>query len=159
SSFAVAATADVENEAAVAAGGGGYLVSYTKGTVNPDVMAQLVTSSGTLNGGAITLCAGAGSQRQSSAAFVGGNFVVVWNNTPHGQTPYGARVPTAGAVLDSHVDDVGTAGGIALSTGKAESFPSIACDTSNCLVSWRDRRSYPTLAYDVYGQLINSSLA
>jgi len=159
--FAVAASADVETDPAVASNpSGDYLVTYTRGAAGagPDIRGQLVTSGGALSGAAFDVSAGAGGQTTSAATFAGGNFIVVWANNKSGVRTYGTRISTAGAVLDTHLEGTVTVGGTIISNGIKEGQPSIACNNaSTCLVSWRDARG--TTNYDIYGTTVTTALA
>jgi len=78
-----------------------------------------------------------------AVAFDGQNYLVVWGdyrNTVDADV-YGARVDTAGTVLD--------AGGIAICTEAGnQSVPALASSGTNCLVAWLDER---TDDGDIYG--------
>ncbi|MCK4307242.1 T9SS type A sorting domain-containing protein [candidate division WOR-3 bacterium] len=90
-------------------------------------------------------------QVETSIAFDGTNYLVVWNDWRGGSYShdiYGARVSQLGTALDTS--------GIAVST--AASFPrspSVAFDGTNYLVVWDDYRSGSD--YDIYGVRISQS--
>lgn len=156
--FSVAATAAVEADPTVTANpAGDYLVLWSEGAAaTADLRGQLVTSAGALSGAAITVSAAAGQQYNPAAAFDGANFATVWTNNSAGINLYGARVSTAGVVLDTRVEATVTVGGVAISTAtNNQEFPTVACLVSGCFVAWQDRRNVPTTGFDLYGQVLN----
>jgi hypothetical protein len=156
--IAVAATANSESDPAVtgSATAGTFLVAWSEGTTAAaDLRGQLVTSLGALSGAAFNISAGAGRQFDPAAAFDGTNFVLAWTVNANGLNIFGARVTTAGVVLDTHPEGtpVVTVGGVSvtLAAGSQEQ-PKIACTAGGCFVTWRDQRNLATTNNDVYGQ-------
>ncbi len=156
--FSVAATAAVEADPTVTANpAGDYLVLWSEGAAaTADLRGQLVTSAGALSGAAITVSAAAGQQYNPAAAFDGANFATVWTNNSAGINVYGARISTAGVVLDTRVESMVTVGGVAISTAtNNQEVASIACQAAGCLVAWQERRNLATTGFDLYGQVLN----
>jgi hypothetical protein len=132
--------------------GTNYLIvwqDYRSG--EPDIYGARVTPTGTvLDGAGIAISTAPGGQIQPSLAFDGTNYLVTWSDARTGPANvYGARVSTAGTVLDPV--------GIAISTGPlARSSPAVAFDGTNYLVVWEDRRANG-LTSDVYGSRVSSA--
>ncbi len=97
--------------------------------------------------------AAADDQIGASVAFDGTNYLIVWTdfryswqNTIWGADIYGARVSTAGLILDL--------AGIAISTSAYwQQYPSVAFDGSNYLVVWQESRA----DYDIFGARVSPS--
>lgn len=160
--FGIATTAAVEAEPAGAADpAGNYLVTFTDKTAT-SLRGQLIGTTGAVVGAAFEISAGGGEQELSSAAFAGGNFVVAWHNNNAGRRLFGARVTTAGAVLDTHLEGTATVGGIQVITGAAVIAPgfepALTCAAAQCVLGWQDRRTFATTAADVYAQRLTTAL-
>ncbi|HUI48069.1 MAG TPA: hypothetical protein VL119_05200, partial [Acidimicrobiia bacterium] len=147
--FTIASGTTVEHAGVASNPAGNYLVSFT---VSSHVQGQLVTSAGALSGSAFAISSTTvGTANQSAATFDGTNYDVVWVNSKGGNFVYGARVSTAGTVLD--------VGGVALNgTPANSSVPQISCMSSGCVVVWQDRRAVTTNGYDLYAQLVTTSM-
>ncbi len=87
-------------------------------------------------------------QRNTSIAFDGINFFIVWQDKRNGSYDiYGSRVGQNGAVFDPN--------GIEISTAVNDQInPSLAFDGSNYIVVWEDQRFMPP---DIYGAIVNTS--
>jgi hypothetical protein len=145
---------------AIAFGGGAYLVTYVKPLQLTDLFGVLIQPDGSV-GTEFTIYSGTGMQTQPSVAFDGTNFLVVWEHHENDAAPasydvFGARVSPSGAVLNNSLP-VSTA-------AEAQNYPHVACDGTNCLVIWVDRRNYPGQTYnvspgpgDIYGTRISNS--
>ncbi len=159
--IAVAATAAIEQQPAVAADpAGDYLVTWSDGAAALDLKGQLVTSAGALSGAAITVSAATGTQSEASASFAGGNFIVLWTNNKAGIDIYGTRVSPAGVVLDTRLDGAATVGGIGIVTAaENQNLGEVACASGGCVLTWKDRRNLATNGNDVYGLAITTALA
>jgi hypothetical protein len=161
--FVIANTTAIETEPTVAANPtGDYLVAFTDGTIARDLRGQLVNPAGALVGARLDLSASGGAQFSSSLGFSGGNFIAVWANNFHGLSIHGARVSPTGTVIDTRLENGVTVGGIALTTDRTESLPSVACSTGGlalCFVAWRDSRAVATAGYDIYGRMFTANLA
>jgi hypothetical protein len=157
--ISVAASA---SEPAIAYGGGVYLVVYGKPSAPSNLYGVMVLPSGAV-GAEFTLYTGTGTDLEAdpSVAFDGTNFLVAWEHLDAAASPdtanvYGARVATGGTILSAP---------IYISTAtEAQNYPQVACDGTNCLVIWTDRRNYPGQPYttspgpgDIYGTRISSA--
>ncbi|MGA8048976.1 MAG: hypothetical protein WCA09_02235 [Burkholderiales bacterium] len=132
---------------AVAYGGGVYLIVYVSTTPPSNVYGVIVDpSSGPGSPFPVTTTTGTDVQSHPSVAFDGTNFLVAWE---HWQ---GASFPATSDIVGARV---GTAGGtppasFQISTAvEAQNYPQVACDGTNCLVIWTDRRNYPGQPYNV----------
>ena len=123
----------------VAFDGTSYLAVWEDGrTGGPfDIYGTRVTSSGTvLDSSAIPISTAEGLQWQPAIGFDGQAFLVVWVDSRNGggNDLYGARVTTAGVVLDTAA--------IPISTATDDQWrPAIAFDGANFLVVWYDESS------------------
>src|SRR5215216_584579 len=136
---------------ALAFDGANYLVVWQDRRTNDiyDIYAARVTPTGTvLDPGGIPISSAAGDQTAADVAFDGANYLVTWTDWSGSSGPevYGARVTTAGAVLDP--------AGIQISiAGNAQSSAAVAFDGTNYLVTWEDRRS--DAALDIWGARVS----
>ena len=116
----------------VSSDGTNFLVTwYDQRTGNYDIYGARIDNDGTvLDTAGIVISDATNSQYYPRVAFDGTNYFVVWYDYRSGNYDiYGARVDTAGAVLD------GT--GIAIFTGGAHDYrPTIAFDGNNYFVAW-----------------------
>lgn len=91
-----------------------------------------------------------------AVAYDGSNFLVAWETASATYNDIVAtRVSPSGVVLDAVPIDISTA-------PEAQTAPQIACDGTNCLISWVDRRNYPGSPYnftpgpgDMYGAFVS----
>jgi large repetitive protein len=124
-------------------------------TTGFDVYGALIDSNGTVTVTDISICAGVGDETRPSVTFDSVNqvYIVVW--TTPGFDINGARVSTAGTVLDGGC-------GVTISSATNSQFSADVAAGSNgqSLVVWQDRRNSATLG-DIYGSRIttNGSLA
>jgi hypothetical protein len=153
---AVAATTDPESTPAVSANpAGDYLVVWTAGTAARDVRGRFVSAAGAAVGTAFDVSAAASGQIEPSAAFAGGNHLVVWTNDS--RKIYGTRVSPGGGALDTRVDGGVTVGGVPIATTLGvQRTPSLVCGTG-CLLAWQDRQGAIT-AEDIYAMRVNPDL-
>ena len=141
--------------------GGVYLAVYAKPSTPNHLFGVFVLPSGAV-GAEFRIFTGSGTEVQTnpSVAFDGTNFLVAWEHlvaatSPESADIHAARVATSGTILN---------GLIYLSTAaEAQNTPQAACDATNCLVIWTDRRNYPGTLYnfspgpgDVYGTRISA---
>jgi hypothetical protein len=118
----------------IASDGTGRLVAWSDARAgnDRDVYAARVLKDGTkLDGTGIAVSTASGSQFAPAVVFDGTTFFVVWADTRSGTSDiYGARVTTAGVVLD--------AGGIQITktATTGENDPALAFDGTNYFVVW-----------------------
>ena len=147
----------------VASDGSSYLVVWSdqrnmrdSGT---DIYAARVSGAGKLvdtNG--IPVCTAINDQTVPAIASNGSDYLVVWqdNRDAGGIAPpsdiYGARVTSAGGVLETN--------GFAICTARGtQGFPGVAANGPNYLVVWQDYRdgnSYFDVNADIYGARVKS---
>lgn len=147
---------------AVAFGGGTYLVVYRRSSAPGAILARRLSPSGVLGAEIVVAVGGAADAAYPSVAFQGSHFLTAWETNPGSLDPastdvVAARVSSAGVVQDAPPIAVSTA-------PEAQTAPQVACDGTNCLVSWMDRRSYPGVSYsfspgpgDMYGALVSQA--
>ena len=143
---------------ALAAGDGQWLAVYGRTSIQGILFGKFISSSG-VAGAEFTIATGYAGYDAPAVAFNGENFVVAWEASAPSVDPsttnlYGIRVSPEGALLDAAPFAISTA-------PEAQLWPQIACDTTNCLVTWLDRRNYPGVSYsfspgpgDVYGAFV-----
>ena len=139
--------------AAVAYGGGSYLVVWNGG---PIVASRVGTDGSVLDPAGVTISPSAHGSAEPAIAFDGTNHLVAWDdnrNDPWGDI-FAARVSPAGTVLDPS--------GIAVAAnsspaGLAQREPSVAANGS-FLVAWRDDRRLGVTAdgADIFAAQVNS---
>lgn len=152
--FAVAATAATEKSPDVAANpAGDYLVVFQEGTANDNIRAQLVTAAGAVSGAAVDVSTENGAQTSAAVDFNGTDFVAVWTTSIGTTDIRGARISTAGAVLDA------SPGALISGAPEQQTFPDIACATGSCWVSWQDRRNLATTNFDIYGAALSPEMS
>ncbi|RKG90675.1 HYR domain-containing protein [Corallococcus sp. CA049B] len=136
SSFVVANTTLAANSVAIAFGGDQYLVVWGDyRNSNSDIYGvRLRASEGGVLGSSIPISTAPGTQGFPAVSFDGSQFLVAWSDSRNsGSDLYGARVSTAGTVLDP--------AGIAISTATgSQDRPSIASVAGTSLVTWDDTR-------------------
>ena len=118
-----------------------------------DIYGTRVSPDGTvLDPGGIAICTAQSTQEYPKVEFNGVNYLVVWADKRNGVSGnywdiYGARVSTAGNVLDPD--------GIAICTVSGDQRGvSIATDGSNFLVAWNDGRNDNSNP-DIYGTRVD----
>lgn len=145
------------DEPTVACGGTNCLVVWTdlrnSETSEYDVYGVRVSAAGVvLDETGIPISVATHFQGGAAVAYDGANYLVVWRDARNGSDNtagdiYGARVSTAGAVLETS--------GIAIS--RATDFqgaPAVACSGVECLVVWQDARGSFD---DIYGARISNA--
>jgi len=127
--------------------GTNYLVAWddSRSGSGLDIYGARVSPAGdVLDPSGIPISSAARDQAYPKLAFDGTNYLVVWDDGragPFTSGIYGARVTTAGSVLDP--------AGIPISTAQGgQARPALAFDGSNYLVAWYDGRSG---CCDIYG--------
>jgi hypothetical protein len=138
STFGLTATGTLtEDNPAVGSNGTNYLVTWTVHQTDTNVVhleGTRVTAGGVVSDNPRLAITGTspGSQFNSSIAFGGGNYLVVYNDTRNGSRIYGTRVSPGGTIRD--------ATGFRISqppaSGRAEFTPDVASDGTTFLVAW-----------------------
>ncbi|HJV84615.1 MAG TPA: hypothetical protein VJ698_04005 [Noviherbaspirillum sp.] len=137
---------------AVAYGANTYLVVYTEFSEMDGLSVNGIRIS---RDGVIGSPFRIGTGEMPSLAFNGTDFLVAWVSGQNAdRNLFAARVSPRGMVLDATPIEVSTA-------PEAQYSPKVACDATNCLVTWIDRRNYPGQSYsfspgpgDMYGSLV-----
>ena len=152
--IAISTAAEDQHSPSVAWNGSHFLVvwyEYYFRRSSGDIYGARVSSAGAvLDPAGIAICTAEGWQWYPSVACNGSDFLVVWGDDRSGPNDdiYGARVSSAGAVLDP--------AGIAICTAEgSQGYPSVTCDGSHFLVVWGDDRS--GLSDDIYGARVSSA--
>jgi len=133
----------------VAFDGSNYLVVWQESRSDNDIFGARVSPSGILlDTAGFAISTAVDNQWHPSVAFGGTNYLVTWDDMRTGSHDiYGARVDTAGTVLDPM--------GIAISKAQNSQLnPSVAFDGSNYLVVWEDARSG---ALDIFCTRVDTS--
>jgi hypothetical protein len=159
SGIPISTAANHQYNAAVAHDGTNFLVvwqDYRSGT-NHDIYGARVSSTGAvLDTSGIPISTASASATATSpeyspaVAHDGMNFLVVWQDHRSGTKGdiYGARVSSAGTVLDTS--------GIPISTATNDQYiPAVAHNGTNFLVVWQDSRSGTNS--DIYGARVSST--
>lgn len=142
----------------VAAGPPGFLVVWhderTGNVTLADIYGARVTTAGiVLEANGIAICTNNTVQRNASAAAVKGGFFVAWqddrNSLTTGTDIYGARISSAGVLMDPS--------SIAISTAaNSQVLPAVAANASGTMVAWSDDRNSLTTGTDIYAARINT---
>ncbi|NOR16551.1 T9SS type A sorting domain-containing protein [candidate division WOR-3 bacterium] len=116
----------------------------------PDLYGARVDQSGNvLDPAGIAISAVAGCQFSPSVAFDGTNYLVVWTDNRNGSFDiFCTRVDQSGNILD-------TAAIVISDAIDDQMVPSVAFDSINYLIVWRDYRSGSN--YDIYGAKLNTA--
>jgi hypothetical protein len=146
--------ADDQYCSAVAFDGTNYLVVWQDSRYNweydiwgTDIWAARVTTSGIIiDTAGIAIATSVFFQTYPAVSFDGTNYFIVWQDSRWTDIDiYGARVSTAGIVLDTS--------GIAISTAVDNQWlPRVAFDGINYFVTWADQRNG---SFDIYGARVN----
>lgn len=146
---------------ALAYGSATYLLVYRRSSALGTIYGQLVAPSG-VAGTEFVIASNAADYASPAVAFDGSNFLVAWESgvglaAPQNTNLHAARVSPTGVLLDAVPFAVSQA-------GEAQTSPQIACDGTNCLISWVDRRNYPGASYsfspgpgDMYGCFVSKT--
>ncbi len=150
--FAISAS-DGQFNPCVAAGPTNYFVAWEDdrngGANGTDIYGARVTTAGVVADPAgIAISTNTTDQLLPTVATNATGYFVAWqdsrNNGPTGTDIYGARVSSAGAVLDPT--------GVALSTATGnQTETAAAANGSMVLVAWRDRRTSGATSDDIFG--------
>lgn len=148
---------------ALAAGGGLWLAVYTRTSIPGTLFGRIVSGSG-VAGGEFAVATGISTLQfdPPAVAFNGQDFVVVWESVAAPADPsttdlYAIRISPQGMIVDAAPFAISTA-------TEAQFWPQIACDSTNCLVTWVDRRNFPGQNYnfspgpgDMYGAFVTKT--
>jgi hypothetical protein len=151
--FAICAKTNEQYATSVGSCGTNSLVTWSDATADDgDVFANRVRPDGTvLDGSGIPICVQPYEQGAQGTAFDGTNYFVVWYDRRNGNDTdvYGARVDTAGAVLDAN--------GFVISGAVGDQFsPAVVFDGTTYVVVWEDARSSYEFR-DIYGARVYPS--
>jgi Protein of unknown function (DUF3152) len=138
--------------AAVAFDGSSFVIVWQddrSAATRPDVYAGRVSTAGVLlDPGGIPIASASGGQLMPAVAGTGAGSLVVWTEGGTGSDIRGARLSSAGAMLDP--------GGLAVSTAAgAQLDPTVAFGGAGSLVVWEDHRSGP--GADLYGARVSGA--
>ncbi len=144
----------------IAVGGGNFMLvwqDYRNGGSYANIYGARVSGAGVVLDKSSVLISGASHHQVTpKLAFDGTNFMVVWMDYRKSYWKYtytdiyGARVSTAGTLLDKS--------GVAICTqGNHQYYPSISytANGSSFLVVWQDYRNYSKKHWDIYGRLVS----
>jgi len=167
--IAICTAPDNQTGPAVAANGQGFLVAWTdmRGKISDPyvrwdagIFAALVGNNGAVqqpNGFLVN--DGTWAQYNAAVACDGENFFVAWQDERNAQGPpwpgntdiFGARVSSAGVVLDPAAISICTASG-------TQSKPAVAFDGTRWVVAWSDARNTSTFGNksDIFAALVNT---
>ncbi|PKO60565.1 MAG: hypothetical protein CVU24_12480 [Betaproteobacteria bacterium HGW-Betaproteobacteria-18] len=143
---------------ALAAAGDKWLAVYGRTSSPGTLFGRFISSSGAADA-EFTIATGYAGYEAPAVAFNGENFVVVWETSvtsgdPSSTNLHAIRISPQGMSVDAAPFAISTA-------PEAQLWPQIACDPTNCLVTWVDRRNYPGASYnfspgpgDMYGAFV-----
>ncbi|UCG42336.1 MAG: T9SS type A sorting domain-containing protein [candidate division WOR-3 bacterium] len=147
---AYGSSAQAQSYPAVAYNGSVYLVVWTdhRCSFKDDIFGARLSSEGVLlDSAGILVSAEPVNQARPSVACDGVDFLVVWSDTRTGDYDiYGARVSSAGEVLEPH-------GFVVCGFTGYQQNPSVANSDSLCLVVWQDARGGST--FDIYSARVS----
>ena len=149
----ICTTAQSQAYPSMAFDGTNYLVVWQdRRDITIDIYgARVDVFGGVLDPTGIAICSDSGSQLYPSVAFNGTDHFVVWGDGRsglYGRDIYGSRVDTSGTVLDTFGIEICSAYG-------TQTNPTLACDGTNCLVVWEDRRSL--VNENIFGARVDQS--
>lgn len=147
SGIPISRSANVQTLPSVASNGSDYLLVWedARNGDDVDIFGSRVSADGTIvDPVGIAISTAVGEQRQPSLASNGTDYLVVWQDARSGDPVpwdvYGARVTSAGSVVDSL--------GVAISTAaNAQSGPLAASDGTDYYVVWNDARDAASVVY------------
>lgn len=141
---------------AIAWNGTNYFVAWTdERNVSPggpaDIYGTRITPAGkVMDPLGIGVATSSDSEAFPRVASDGSNFFVVWEQLGSSSDIYGARVRWDGVVVDTTP--------IGISTGTLHEFlPDVACQGTNYLVVWEDRRNHGINQTDIYGARVTTA--
>jgi hypothetical protein len=148
--FPISAAPNDQLSPAATANGTGSFVVWQDGrsaSTGPDIYGARVTSAGVVSDASgIPISTAAGPQASPAVAFNGVDFLAVWTDERDGSDfdIYGARISTAGSVLDTSGIPISTVAG-------GEYSPKVAASGTNFLAVWEDDRNAAAGFVDIYG--------
>jgi len=136
---------------AIAFDGTNYLVTYDSGALGIyDIYGVRINQSGViLDTVKIPICVNYFTQRYSTLAFDGANYLSLWQDERNGSSNfdiYGARISPAGTVLDTIPLEICTA-------PTNQQYPKVTYGTTNYFAVWQDSRNG---SINIYGTRINT---
>lgn len=145
------ATGDQANPA-VACNGTDFLVVWAdqRSGTGADIYGARITAGGVvLDPQGIAICTAPLNQQQPAVASDGANYLVVWQDSRNQSSVniFGARISSAGVVLDSSGIDISQQG------ATSELNPSVAGASGGFMVVWQDARNG---GFDIYGNWVAS---
>src|SRR5881296_3403236 len=152
---AIVPAPDDQEEPSIVANGNGYFVVWadkrTYSSTEYDIYGARVSATGeVLDPTGIPICTNPGRQTSPRVAFDGERYLVVWEDDRESTSVfqldqvYGARVSTAGAVLDPN--------GFKITTNRVTRLgPAVASDGHGFLVAWEDWLRTDGAIADGYG--------
>ena len=156
--LAICTTSGSQSRPSVAAFGTTFLVVWSDGRLGgDDIFGARVLSTGiVLDTLGFAISIDLAQNSKSNPAVAGGppGFMVVWednrNSGSTGTDIYGARVNTAGVVLDPS--------GVSISTDGSDQFnPTVVTNSNGFFVAWQDDRNSGTTGTDIYGARVSSA--
>jgi hypothetical protein len=151
--IAISTAAYDQYRLSVASNGTDYFVAWEESSFDPDIYGARVASDGTvLDPAGIAVSTATDTQHLPSVASNGTDYFVAWEDWRNWATTnddiYGARITSAGTVLDP--------AGIAVSTAaNDQNNPSAASNGTDYFIVWDDNRS--GVDGDIYGTRLRAS--
>ncbi|WP_224243169.1 hypothetical protein [Hyalangium gracile] len=136
------ASGETQQRPAVAQGQGVYLVvwevSSTATGSSPDIVGVRVRASdgALLDSSPLPIATGASSQTEPAVAFDGTHFLVVWAESGGAPSIQGRRVNASDGSLVDSTSFRASISSFPADYDRAYTTPSVACNGTNCLVSW-----------------------
>ncbi len=157
--ISIAAAAGLQSTPSVAASGATFLVTWQDERLGGDDIfgARIASKTGAVLdplGFAISFDPTQAGKANPSVAGSPSGFFVAWednrNNAVAGSEIFGARVTSAGVVVDP--------AGVGISTNPVNQFhPTVVFDNTDYFVAWEDDRNNPTTGRDIYGGRVGTN--
>ncbi len=148
--FVIDSAANDQHNLAIAFDGNNYLVVWQdERSGNANIYGRLISPGGVV-GSEIIICNESHNQYYPAVAYKDTNYLVVWTDyRNHGVTNwdiYGCFVSRAGIVSSAFA---------ITSEVNIQERPAVACDNTNYIVVWEDRRNGSK--YDIFGSRVDST--